>query len=310
MMLREQMESLRKSHDGRAIESKPSLEMEAESLNSEMGSTVENGQIKSNSKNERLEKIKRYRDLLYMITWRDIKVKYKQSIMGFLWAFLMPMLVILAGILVRFGMARLSGRQVVLSEIVTVAVKSLPWSFFVASVRFATNSLVASSSLVTKIFFPREILPLSAVLSQFVDFVVASSLLVIVCIFAHIAPSPFLLWVPFLIAILVIITVALGLLLAAANLFFRDVKYIVETILTFAIFFTPVLYDAKMAGRLEWVLLLNPLAPILEGLNCAIVLGTSPNLAWILYSTMFALCILPVALKAFKSLEPRFAESI
>ncbi len=245
-----------------------------------------------------------------MLTWRDIKVKYKQSVMGFLWAVLMPMLVVLAGIIVRFGIAQLSGKQLVLSDVVTVSVKALPWSFFVASIRFATNSLVASSSLVTKIYFPREILPISAILSQLVDFAVAASLLVIICVLARIGLSIFLLWVPLLMALLLLLATAFGLFLAAANLFFRDVKYIVETILTFAIFFTPVLYDARLAGRWEWVLLLNPVAPILEGLNHAIVLHQSPELLWVLYSTLAAVSGCILAMRAFKRLEPRFAESI
>jgi lipopolysaccharide transport system permease protein len=262
------------------------------------------------ARREKVEKLARYRDLLYMITWRDIKVKYKQSVMGFLWAVLMPMLVVLAGILVRFGMAQISGKPVALADIVTVSVKALPWSFFVASIRFATSSLVASSSLVTKIYFPREILPLSAILSQLVDFLVAAALLTVVFVVAQIGLSFFLFWVPLLIVLLLILTAAFGLFLAAANLFFRDVKYIVETVLTFAIFFTPVLYEAKLAGRWEWVLLLNPVAPILEGLNSAIVLHRSPELPWILYSAIVAIAGFFLALRSFKKMEPRFAESI
>lgn len=259
---------------------------------------------------EIIQELIRYRELVYIITWREIKVKYKQSVMGLLWAILMPMLVISAGILVRFGVAQISGKPVILSEVVTVAVKALPWSFFVASIRFATNSLLASSNLVTKIYFPRDILPISAVLSQFVDFLLASCMLVVILAVAQIGTSVFLLWVPFLIALLLILATALGLFLAAANLFFRDVKYIVDVFLTFAIFFTPVFYEAKLAGHWEWVLLLNPVAPILEGLNNAIVLHQSPDLLWVLYSACVVLFGFSFATTVFKKLEPKFAESI
>jgi lipopolysaccharide transport system permease protein len=255
------------------------------------------------------ELIKR-RELLYMLTWRDIKIKYKQSVMGFMWAILMPMLVILSGVVVRFGMAHLSGKPLVWSDVVSVSVKALPWSFFIASIRFSTNSLVANGNLVTKIFFPREILTLSAILSQMFDFFIASSVLAAGLIVARVGSSIFLLWVPCLIALLTLLAITLCLLLSAANLFYRDVKYIVDVFVTFGIFFTPVFYEAKLAGQWEWVLLLNPVAPILEGLNHAIVFHRSPDLPWVLYSACVALSGSVFALKFFKKLEPKFAESI
>ncbi|MBI5584167.1 MAG: ABC transporter permease [Deltaproteobacteria bacterium] len=257
-----------------------------------------------------LRELIKCKDLLYMITLREIKVKYVQSMMGFLWAILMPMLVISAGILVRVVMAHLSNTRVGLSEIASVSVKSLPWSFFVASIRFATNSLVADTNLVTKIYFPREILPLSSVLSQLVDFAVASVVLTVFLIVAGVGVNVYLFWVPYLLVIMFIFCTALGLLLAATNLFFRDVKYIVEVFLTFAIFFTPVFYDAKIAGRWEWLLLINPMAPILENLSWIVVYGQPPDYFWMTYSSLMAVGGLVVAVHVFKKLEPKFAESV
>lgn len=250
------------------------------------------------------------RDILFMLVWKDIRIKYKQSIMGYLWAILMPLIIISSGMLVKFGMAKYAGKPMLLTDIVTVAIKALPWSFFVASLRFATNSLVANENLVTKIRFPREILPISAVLSQLVDLLIASSLIVVLLFVVKSGVSTHMLWIPVFIAILVLFTVSLGLIMAAANLFYRDVKYIVEVILTFAIFFTPVFYDAKIAGEWEWVLLLNPVAPLLEGINQVIVFQCGPELPWICYSAVSSLGTAALSMIIFKKLEPKFAERI
>ncbi len=226
----------------------------------------------------------RYRELLYMVTWRDVRVKYKQSMMGFMWAILMPMLIVLTGILVRFGIAKFSGTPLEMAQIVTVSVKALPWAFFISSIRFTTNSLTGNSNLVTKIYFPKEIFPLSAVLSQLFDFLIASVALIIFLVVARVGWSVQLVWLLPLLLILIILVVALGIFLSAANLFFRDVKYLVEVVTSFAIFFTPVFYDSHLAGKWEWLLLLNPVAPILEGLNSCIVLQQLPKVNWIFYS--------------------------
>src|SRR5262245_54878958 len=122
------------------------------------------------------------RDLFYMLAWRDVQVKYKQSIMGMLWAVLMPLVIVSAGLVVRFAFARLSGTQLSMTDLTTVAVKAVPWAFFVASLRFGTNSLLSNVNLVTKIYLPRLIFPLAAVLSQLFDFVVASVVVAIMLI--------------------------------------------------------------------------------------------------------------------------------
>src|SRR6266545_2684276 len=113
------------------------------------------------------------RDLLYMITWREITVKYKQSMMGMLWAVLMPAVIVCAGLIIRYAFAMVSGKSLVLSDLTSVVVKAAPWAFFVAALRFGTNSLVANTNLVTKIYLPRVIFPLAAVFSQLLDFLIA-----------------------------------------------------------------------------------------------------------------------------------------
>ncbi len=249
------------------------------------------------------------RELLYMITWRDIHVKYKQSIMGFMWAIFMPMLTIATGILVRFGMAKFSGSSVEISQIVSVSVKAVPWTFFISSIRFATNTLTGNSNLVAKIHFPKEIFPISAVLSQLFDFGIASVVLTLFLVVTGIGWSVQLVWVLPLLLVLILLAMALGIFLSAANLFLRDVKYLVDVITSFAIFFTPVFYDVRLAGKWESLLLLNPVAPILEGLNACIVFHQPPNGYWMLYSALVGVLWIFLAMVFFKNLESHFAES-
>jgi lipopolysaccharide transport system permease protein len=255
--------------------------------------------------------LRRHRDLLFMLTLRDIKVKYKQSVMGFLWAILMPLIITTAGVVVKVGLARVAGRPVRVDEIVGVSVKALPWAFFVSSIRFSTNCLASNASLVTKIAFPRAVFPLSAVASQLFDLAIAGVVLVLALAFAPtVKVTPAVLWAPVLLGLLVVQVSGLALLLSAANLFFRDVKYLVEVVLTFAIFFTPVFYDTSLFGPWGQVLLLNPVAPILEGLASCVAAGRAPALGWTAYSAGWAFLLLLVAPAAFQRLEPKFAESV
>jgi len=251
-----------------------------------------------------------YRELLMMLTWRDIKIRYKQSIMGFAWAILMPILVIGSGLVVMVAFATMSGKPINKLDVLSVAVKSVPWAFFVAAVRFATNSLVMNKELVTKIYFPREILPMAAVLANLFDFLVASTVLVVILAVMRIGASVYLLWVLPLLVLLILLTISCGILLACANLFFRDVKYLVEVLLTYGVFFTPVFYSASTLGKWGFILLLNPVGPVLESLRNTIILHRSPDLPWLAYSTIWGILGFMLTWKIFQKAEASFAESI
>jgi ABC-type polysaccharide/polyol phosphate export permease len=259
---------------------------------------------------EMIKELVQYRHLLYMLTWRDIKIKYKQSIMGFLWAIFMPMMIVAAGIVVKKAFSILSGTPMELGQIASVSVKAIPWAFFVGSIRFATNSLTGNMNLVTKIYFPREVFPISATFANLFDFAVASMVLIVLLSFAQIGISIHLIWVPVLMFLLILITIGMGMFFSCANLFFRDIKYIVEVILTFGIFFTPVFYEAKMFGKWETLLLLNPIGSILESINTVVVLHQAPNLHWVGYATIWAIGGLLLAWTIFHKAEYTFAENI
>lgn len=217
-----------------------------------------------------------HRELLAQITRRDIKIRYKQAVMGFAWALFMPLLVVLSGLVVRLAIATVGGVGIDRSTVGALMVKALCWSFFVGTIGFATPSLTGNLTLVTKVYFPREVLPLAALGAVGFDSLIAAGAVTVIAPFAGAVASPALLWVPVLLTILLAMTAAAALFLSCANLFFRDVKYIVQVMLTFGIFFTPVLFDASVLGsRGAELVMLNPLAPVLEGLRLAVFHGHS-----------------------------------
>lgn len=252
----------------------------------------------------------KYRDLLFMLTFRDIRIRYKQSIMGFLWAIFMPIMAVLAGILIKTAIAMVSGKSFDLTGIASVSVKVLPWTFFVSAIKFAVQSLVGNRDLITKIYFPREVFPIASMLACLFDFCIAAVALSIILIFAKVGVSIYLFLTPLLVLFLLLFTAGLGLLLSSANLFYRDVKYIVEIILMFGIFFTPVFYEASTFGRFKDLLLFNPMGSILESFNSAVVLHRMPEMQWLLYAGITSAAIFIVGITVFHKTEPLFAENI
>jgi ABC-type polysaccharide/polyol phosphate export permease len=216
-----------------------------------------------------------YRQLTYQLALRDVRIRYKQAVMGFAWAILMPALIVLAGALVRYAMAYVSGSEVNGGQIAGMAVKAVPWAFFVGAIGFATTSLTGNAQLVGKVYFPREALPLAAVLAQSFDSTVGTAALLLALPIMGVGYTlGGIVWVPLLALMLFSFTLGAALLLGCANLFFRDVKYIVQVLLTFGIFFTPVFFEPEMFGTLgAQLMMLNPLAPMLEGLRLALVEG-------------------------------------
>jgi ABC-type polysaccharide/polyol phosphate export permease len=165
-------------------------------------------------------------------------------------------------------------------------------------------------NLVTKVYLPKEIFPIAAVLASLFDCFVAAGGLLVVLVAMRIGWSANLLWTPVLILSLVILVTGVDMIVSAASLFFRDVKYIVEVVLTFGVFFTPVFYDIRMLGRNGKWLLLNPIAPIVDGLGSCVAHHQPPQLIWVAYSFAIGVIALLGGYAFFKHLEGAFAESI
>jgi lipopolysaccharide transport system permease protein len=259
---------------------------------------------------EIIKEIIEYRDLAMMLTLRDLRVRYKQAAMGFLWAIFMPIVAVTAGILIKTAMSMVSKHAMNTQGIVSISVKVLPWTFFVSSIRFSVQALVGNTALITKIYFPRAILVLSAILACLFDFGIGLGVLVVLLTIFKVGVSLELLWLPLLLLLLILFTTGFGLILSCANLFYRDIKYVVEIILNYGIFFTPVFYDANTFGRFKPFMMLNPIGSILEGFNQVIVLHQAPDTLWTIYAGLTSVCIFILGMKIFHDNEPFFAENV
>lgn len=217
----------------------------------------------------------RSRDLLWQMTLRDLRIRYKQALLGVGWALMMPGLIVAAGFIIKFAMSQMAGLPMESKQFAAVALKAIPWGMFVGAVGFATTSLTSNLNLVTKIYFPREVFPLSALITQMIDSSIGC--VAVVAMIGVLGAGEWtlnLLWVLPLVLLAVLLTAGACLFLSCANLFFRDVRYIVQVLLTFGVFFTPVFFDAENLGPVgSRLLMLNPMTPILEGLRLAVLQG-------------------------------------
>ena len=248
-----------------------------------------------------------YRELLFQMTMRDLLIRYKQTVMGFGWAIFMPLVntVVFSVIFTRVAPID-AGMPYPLFAYCGLLV----WNFSAASFRLAVNSLTSNVNLVTKVYFPREIFPLSAVLVSLVDLAVGSLVLVGMMIYYRVAPSWTILMLPAVILVHVTLTVALALVLAMANLLYRDVKYLFEIVLTVWMFGTSVLYPVNaVSGRLGTVMRLNPMTAIIDAYRAVVLKGQWPPPPFT-GAALAAVVMLAAAWVIFHRAEYQFAENI
>jgi lipopolysaccharide transport system permease protein len=248
-----------------------------------------------------------YRDLLFQMVKRDLTLRYKQTFMGAAWAIFMPMLntVVFSVVFVRIARIDVGMPYPVFAYSGLVA-----WNLFASSLRLSITSLTSNMGLVTKVYFPREIFPVSIVLVALVDFTIANVVLLGLMAFFHIPLSPAIMYVPIVILVHVTFTVAVGLIVAMANLFYRDVKYIFEVVLTVWMFATSVLYPVSLiGGRVAKLMYLNPMTPIVDGYRRAMVMGESPLTPAFAATAVVAGVMFVAAWIVFHRAEYTFAEN-
>lgn len=249
-----------------------------------------------------------YRELLWQMVRRDLLLRYKQTAMGFAWAVFMPLLntVVFSNIL-----ARVAPFETPVPYPVFVYCGLLVWNFFAASLRFSMTSLTSNTNLVTKIYFPREIFPFSAMLVCLIDAAVGATILVGLMVYYGITVGPALLFLPVVIAVHVAFTAALALLLSMANLFLRDVKYLLDVALTVWMFLTSVLYPPSLiGGKAQLLVALNPMTAIVDAYRAVILLRQLPDMATFGPLALVSFLLLLVNWRQFHRTELRFAEMI
>lgn len=247
-----------------------------------------------------------YRELLLRMTTRDLMVRYKQSVMGFGWAIFMPLVNTVLFTVIFTRVARL---DVGIPYPLFAFTGLLFWNCFAASLRFSVNSLSGNAVLVTKIYFPREIFPFSAIMVCLVDLAVGSTILIGLLVYYQVPPTPAMLFVPVLLFIQVLFTAGIALLVSMANLFLRDVKYLFEMVLTIWMFATSVVYPVdRIGGNLGAFLKLNPMTPIIDGYRATILHGQLPDLGLLAAAAVLSVVTLFIGWLIFHRAEYRFAE--
>jgi lipopolysaccharide transport system permease protein len=249
-----------------------------------------------------------YRELLYQMTKRDLLLRYKQTVMGFGWALFMP-LVNTAVFTVIF--TRVAPIETGVPYPIFAYTGLCAWNFFASSLRFAVGSLTGNPNLVTKVYFPREIFPFSSTMVSLVDFAVSALVLIAMMIYYGISPTVMLVFLPVVLLVHVLFTLAMALFLSMSNLFFRDVKYLFEIVLTLWMFVSSVLYPIELiGGRLGTFMRLNPMTPIIDAYRSVLLFGTNPFSTTFLAAALIAVVAFIGAWLLFHRAEFRFAENI
>lgn len=250
-----------------------------------------------------------YRELLYFLTWRDIQVRYKQTAIGVAWAILQPLLTMLVFTLFfgRLGKIPSDGLPYAVSALASL----VPWSFFANGLTQTANSVVDNAHLVTKVYFPRLVVPIAAMMSRLVDFTLAFAVLIGVLLTYGIWPTPKVLALPAFVLLTLITALGVGLWLSAMNVKFRDVKYVVPFLTQLWLFSTPVAYPSSiLPGPWRTIYGINPMVGVVEGFRWSLLgVETEPG-AMIFVSTVTAFAILISGAYYFRRVERSFADIV
>lgn len=249
------------------------------------------------------------RELVTALTFRDIKQRYKQSFLGYLWIILVPLLNMIVLTFVFSRVIRVSTGGIPYPIFVYIGL--LAWGFFSGALSSSTAQLVSNSSLITKIYFPREILVLAAVLSKAFDLLFASIIFVVLLLVYRVEPSVFILWLPVIFIIQFIFTMGLSLILAALNLFYRDVGNLIGVVLLLWMYLTPIIYPADIfPKKFQLLLLLNPMAAVVDSYRSVLLKAANPNFIFLGVAFIISLLTLVISYLIFKKLENSFADIV
>jgi lipopolysaccharide transport system permease protein len=252
----------------------------------------------------------RYRELLYFLAWRDILVRYKQTFVGIAWALIRPFLTMVVFTVVFGNLAKLPSKDAPYPILVFAAM--LPWQFFSNALGECSNSLISNANLISKVYFPRLIVPISAVTVSFVDFMISGMILLGLMIWYNFVPSWQILTLPLFIIIAFAASMGVGLWLAALNVEYRDFRYIVPFIMQFGLYISPVGFSSSVVPE-KWRLLysLNPMVGVIDGFRWAIIGGDS-KIYWpgFILSMGLVIFLLISGIWYFRKMERTFADVI
>lgn len=250
-----------------------------------------------------------YRELLFRLAWRDIAVRYKQTSIGVLWAILQPFLTMVVFTLVFGKFADFPSKGIPYPIFTYSAL--LPWTYFASALALSSGSLVSNKGLVTKVYFPRVLLPLAGVTVPIVDFLLASSVLVGMMVWFDVWPGPAIVLAPLFLLMALVTALGVALFLSAVNVRYRDVPYAIPFLIQIWLYLSGVVYAiSALPERWQWVLALNPMTAVINGFQWGVVGTPAPDLGKFLVSVAAMLVMFVVGLWFFRRSEPRFADTI
>ena len=248
-----------------------------------------------------------YRELLKTNVQKEIRGKYKGSFLGVLWSFLNPLLMVLVYALVFPYIMRVKQDNYLVFLITGV----IPWNFFTTCVTSGCNCVWINGGIIKKVYFPREILPISVVASGLINFLISCIIILIFVIGGGIMPTFNLLWLPVIAIIQALLTLGVLFILSAINVYVRDIEYLVGFILQLIFYATPILYNATMfPEKYRWILYLNPMTHIIDAYRSIFYYGLMPELKSLIFIGILSLCVFIVGYQIFRKLEKGFAEEV
>jgi lipopolysaccharide transport system permease protein len=257
----------------------------------------------------RLKELWAYRELLYFLVWRDVKVRYKQTAIGVSWVIVQPLLTMLVATLFFGKLAKLPSQGLPYSVFCFAAI--VPWAYFSAALTAATNVMVENQRVITKVYFPRLVLPVSAALSGLVDFAIGFVVLLIFTFSYGIRPTGALFLLPLFLLLAVFTVLGVGLWLSALNALYRDVKYLIPFIIQFWTLASPVYYSSSMVPeRYRWLYGLNPMAGVIDGFRWSLTATGRPPAASLFASVAIVIFLTLGGLLFFNRMEGSIADRV
>jgi len=251
----------------------------------------------------------RYRDLFYFLIWRDIKTRYAQSVLGIGWAIIQPLFSMVVFTIVFGNLAKVSSDGVPYAIFSYAAL--VPWTYFSSALTDSTNSLVNASSMITKVYFPRLVLPIAPVFGKLIDFGIAMVILAGFMLYFQIAPTIWALFLPYLILLMILSAAGIGMWLTAMAVQYRDIRYAMSLVVTLLMYAAPVVYPASSVPE-QWRVLysINPMVGVIEGFRASLLGTTAMPWDFILVGTISAVVFFFSGLVYFRRMEKIFADVV
>lgn len=255
-----------------------------------------------------LHELWEYRELLYFFTWRDVKLRYKQTGLGVAWAVIQPLFMMVVFSLFFGGLAKIPSDNIPYPLFSLAAL--LPWTLFAEGMTRSTVSMVQNANIMTKVYFPRLVMPIASILSPLVDFCVAFGILLLMMVYYGFPPTINIIFLPLLVIFAMMTSLAVGLWLSALNVKYRDFQYTVPFLIQIWLFASPVVYPASMIPQqFQFLYALNPMSGVIEGFRWAL-LGTNPPSTMIFISLLVVIALLISGMFYFRRMEQYFADIV